>query len=159
LENMEKFEVELEHRITHCRAATLGVNFASNYLFPLHFAAHDVKSFIDFTNELSSSFFSLIARFLRSANLEQSESVSVTNLQEILRTLVLVRDASNGRWKRICDYLKLEILCTEKFFDLTQASCAAYLQKTTVSQYEIRDRDEDLFTAELCFKLIDRDLL
>jgi hypothetical protein len=158
LENMEKFEIELEHRISHCRAATLGINFATSYLFPLHFPAHDVKSFIDYANELSPTFFSLIAKFLRPTDSLSGDEISPPGFQDMLRTLMLVSEANNGRWKRICDYLKLEILCTERLFPLTQERCAAHLQTTMVSQYEIQDRDDDLFTAELCFKLIERDL-
>ena len=76
----------------------------------------------------------------------------------MFKTLTIVSDANNGRWRRICDYLRLEILCTERLFDITQEICLAYLRETTVSQYEIRERDMDLFAAELCFKLISRDL-
>jgi hypothetical protein len=158
LENIQKFQVELEHRLTHSRASTLGINFAISYLFPLHFPSHDVKSFIDYANELSESFFSSIAQFLRPTDVLASESISPARLQEVFRTLTLLSDASNGRWRRICDYLKLEILCTERLFSVTQEQCAAYLQKTTVSQYEIRERDQDMFTTGLCFKLIERDL-
>lgn len=158
LENIEKFQVELQHRLTHSRASTLGINFAISYLFPLHFPAHDVKSFIDYANELSGSFFSSIAQFLRPPTVLVSETINPARFQEVFRTLTLLSDANNGRWRRICDYLKLEILCTDRLFDVTQKKCANYLQKTIISQYEIRDRDEDMFTTELCFKLIDRDL-
>jgi hypothetical protein len=158
LDNLQRFQIELENRIVHSRTATLGVNFAINYLFPLHFSAPDVKSFIDYANEVSSSFFSLIAQALKPSDPLANAHVNPSGIQELFRALTLVADANNGRWRRICDYLKLELLCSERLFEFTQQKCSAYLQKTTVSQYEIRERDEDLFTAELCFKLIDRDL-
>lgn len=158
LENMQKFELELEHRIRHSRAATLGVNFATNYLFPLHFQPHDVKSFIDYANELSETFFSVLARCLRPDKTDSGDTIGQSDIEEIFKTLVLVGEANNGRWKRISDYLKLEILCTQRHFDVTREKCIAHLQKASVNQYEIYERDEDFFATELCFKLIDRDL-
>lgn len=158
MENLEKFEVELESRIIHSRTATRGVNFATNYLFPLNFQAHDIKSFIDYANELSRNFFSLIAKCLDSENKYSTERLDNREIDEIFRTLQLVSEANNGRWKRICDYLKLEVLCIEQYFDLMRDRCLAHLQKTTVNQLDITDRDEDFFSAELCFKLIERDI-
>lgn len=159
LENLQKFELELEHRIKHARAATLGVNFATNYLFPLHFQTHDVKSFIDYASEVSDSFFSAIANFLQPQESTLDVTLGAKEVDQVFRTLQLVSDANNGRWRRICGYLKLEILCTEQLFDVTQSLCLAHLQKATITQYDILERDEDIFTVDLCFKLIDRDLL
>lgn len=158
LDNMEKFEIELEHRISHSRAATSGINFATSYLFPLHFQTHDVKSFIDYTNELSTNFFSLIAKCLRPKYGESGDAITESDLEEVFKTLNLASEANNNRWKRICDYLKMEILCTERLFDMTQGRCSDHLHKATINQYDLRERDEDFFAAELSFKLVDRDL-
>jgi HEAT repeat protein len=87
-----------------------------------------------------------------------TEAISVSVIEEIFKVLVLVGEANNGRWRRISDYLKLEILSTERHFEVTRGKCFAHLQKATVNQFDIRERDEDFFATELCFKLIDRDL-
>lgn len=158
MENMQKFEIELEKRISHSREATRGVNFAMSYLFPLNFQSHEIKSFIDYANELSNAFFLNLARCLDSGNSTKSYELSEREIDSVFKTLQLSAEASNGRWKRICDYLKLEILSTEVRFEVMRRRCLAHLQQTVVSQYEIIDRDGDFFTAELCFKLIDRDL-
>lgn len=158
LDNIQKFELELEHRISRCRAATRGVNFATNYLFPLHFQPHDVKSFIDYAHEISESFFPSLAQCLRPKEIGDGEAISKKHIDDIIRNLVLVGEASNGRWKRISDYLKLEVLSTERHFDVTREACFAHLHQATVNQFDIRERDEDFFAAELCFRLIDRDL-
>lgn len=158
LENMQKFELELERRIIHCRSATRGVNFATSYLLPLHFRSYDVKSFIDYANELSERFFSLLAHCLQPESLEAAASVDKEDIENVLKTLLLVGEANNGRWKRICDYLRLEILCTERYFEKTKEHCFANLQRANVNQYNIIERDQDFFTVELCFKLIGRDL-
>lgn len=158
LENMQRFEMELEHRISQSRSATSGINFATSYLFPLHFQAHDVKSFIDYSNEISESFFPLLARFIRTDESETTDLATEAQVQELLGVLSLVADASNGRWRRIADYLKLEILTAEHQFDITRERCLDHLQRATVSQFNIDNRDDDSFRTELCFRLIGRDL-
>lgn len=158
LENLQKFELELERRIRQSRSATSGMNFASRYLFPLHFQAHDVKSFIDYANELSEPFFSLLARSIRTEESETADLVTEVQVEEVFRVLSLVAEANNGRWRRIADYLKLEILTSEHLFEVTREKCLAHLQHSTVSQFDIHDRNEDYFKTELCFKLIGRDL-
>jgi hypothetical protein len=158
LENMQRFQVELEHRIIQSRSATAGINFATRYLFPLHFQAHEIKSFIDYSNEISESFFPLLARSIRMDESDTMDPPTEAQIQELLSVLSLVADASNGRWRRIADYLKLEILTAEQQFDVTRERCLAHLQRATVSQFNIDNRDEDNFRTELCFRLIGRDL-
>ncbi len=157
-ENIQKFELELEHRISNCRISTRGVTFATSYLLPLHFHSYDIKSFIDYTNEISEDFFSLLARCLQPESSEDPTLLDKGKIQNVFKTLLLVSEASNGRWKRICDHLRLEILCTERYFDITKEHCFSSLQQSKVNQYNIYDRDQDFFAAELCFKLIGRDL-
>lgn len=158
LENIQKFEVELELRINQSRSATSGINFATRYLFPLHFQTHDVKSFIDYANELSDSFFFLLARSIRAEESMNTHPATEAQIEDILRVLRLVAEASNGRWRRISDHLRLEVLTAEHQWEATRDKCLANLQGATVSQFNIHDRDEDYFRAELCFKLIARDL-
>lgn len=159
LDNIEKFQIELEHRINHSRTAMLGVNFATNYLFPLHFQPHDVKSFIDYANELSENFFTLLARCLQADHADSPVVVSKTDIATVLKTLQHVSDAHNSRWKRICNYLKMEIICSRRNFEITQEHCFDLLKQTKINPYNIVDRDQDLFSAELCFRLIERDLV
>lgn len=158
LENMQRFELELEKRITHSRAATRGINFAANYLFPLNFQLPDVKSFIDYANELSETFFSNLATCLEQDDDSSRNGPTEKEIEDTFRTLQLAAEANNSRWRRICDYLKMELLCSRAHFETTQERCMAHLHQATINQYDISERDEDVFAAELCFKLIDRDL-
>ena len=158
LDNLQKFEVEIEKRILHSRAATRGMNFAINYLFPLNFQPHDVKSFIDYANELSNTFFFLLAECLGRVQEVNDETLSEKDIEDIFMTIHMASEANNSRWKRICDYLKLEILCSKNQFESMRERCLSHLHKTSINQCYIKNRDEDFFAAELCFKLINRDL-